>query len=81
MIRREWEAFAKAIFTGMNVSDVQYRETRKAFYAGAVVVFGVVKAVGEPDVSEDAGEAMLQSIQDDLESFHSELKNELRNRN
>jgi hypothetical protein len=53
---------------------VQRYETRMAFYAGAAALSAITDHIGQPEVSEDAGMAILSAIQTELRAFADELK-------
>lgn len=52
---------------------VQYEECRRAFYAGAAALFGLVTQVGEDAVSEEAGAAFLDQINQELQAYGREM--------
>jgi len=60
-IEHEWNGFAKMVFNGWTPSDVQVREMKKAFYAGAWALFTALQEIGEPHISESEGEAYLEA--------------------
>ena len=52
----------------------QRRQTRMAFYAGASALVSITDHIGQPEVSEEAGMAILSTIQAELRAFADELK-------
>ncbi len=51
-IEEQWENIGKRIIPP-TASEVQRREMRKAFYAGAIVMLRLVQDMGREDVSEN----------------------------
>lgn len=51
----------------------QYREMRKAFFAGASVVMAAAKATGNPDFSEEAGVWIMESMDKEVEEFMASI--------
>lgn len=56
-----------------NASDVQVKETEMAFYAGAAAILSIMFELGSDDVSDEAGEAILQSLHDEAVSYADSL--------
>jgi hypothetical protein len=72
-VQQEWESFAKAVFRGLDVSETQRHEMKKAFFAGATAMFALVQATGDPEVSEDKAVAHLDALQDEAVAFMRSL--------
>ncbi len=68
LIELTWTAYARLLVPAQKGS-VQYEESRKAFYAGAQTVMDACKKIGEPVVSEEAGEMVLMLIEQELAAF------------
>lgn len=67
-IQHAWESFAAAVLSP-DAGAVQRREMRRAFYAGAHATLTVMRGLGEPEVSEDAGVAVLESLSQESQAF------------
>lgn len=77
VIAFQWVTYASSVLPS-NVSEVQVRETRRAFYAGAFVIFRRIMLQLEPgQEATDADVALLDSIHAELERWGEE---ELRSR-
>lgn len=68
-IQSGWESYYKDLLKPMGVKpgSHQYKETRRAFYAGSQHFFGI--AMKAADLSEDAGEAILGTLDEELQGF------------
>jgi hypothetical protein len=81
-VAEHWERYSTMTFRGMGeVSDVQYRETRKAFFAGAFCMLLESKKIGDDSISEDAGILHLEGLSQELERFHRGEIQQYLNRN
>jgi hypothetical protein len=68
-----WASFAKATMPEL-ASNVQRREMRRAFYAGAYgMLMGAAFGPGEEDVSEEEGVAMFEAWRKELEAFQRDV--------
>lgn len=67
-----WEYFKGQVMPGEQDAEAM-RRARMVFYAGAAFVMDQNMAVGEPNVTEDAGAAHLESISRELNEFAAEL--------
>ena len=72
-IAANWRDYESVVLPP-DAGQVQRRETRIAFYAGASAVVSITDHIGQPEVSEDAGMAILSAIQSELRAFADELK-------
>jgi hypothetical protein len=70
-IKRQWEEFKKLI--PKDAPRVQFEETRRAFYAGAVVMFSILRSVGGDEVSEDQGIKLFESVEREIVAYGEEL--------
>lgn len=52
---------------------VQHEECRRAFYAGAMALFGLVTRVGADAVSEEAGAAFVEALNQELQAYGREM--------
>ena len=64
-----WDEFQSVVFADMKPSSCQYNEMRKAFYAGAIQMFGVVEAMGSSDVGEVEAVSYFENIEAELLRF------------
>lgn len=76
-VRERWEEYAEFIFanTGVEKTSTQYRETRRAFYAGFVscLMMGHDE-IGSEEVSEDEGVAIMESMLAECKQFYQDVK-------
>lgn len=72
IIEEQWMAFERAVLAP-TAPEVQRTEMRKAFYAGAAVLFKVLMDLGEPEISEDVGEATLERIGNEIQAYAKSL--------
>ena len=63
-----WDNYAMKLVPALP-GTTQYEETKKAFYAGALIVMEAVNAAGEETVEEDAAVFLLASIETELNEF------------
>ena len=69
LIEQGWRSYAEHVLP-KNASAVQKQETRRAFYAGAGLLFeALTNAVGPDDVSEDAGMDIMASVDTEIRQF------------
>lgn len=72
-IAEKWAQFeAKVMAPG--APELQRQEMRIAFYAGAMGLLDIETAIATPEISEDAGTAILQGIHAELQHFASCLR-------
>jgi hypothetical protein len=60
-IAEQWASY-RAHCVPPDAGPAQIEQTRLAFYAGALVVYGVVVAIGDDKVSEARAEAILEAV-------------------
>jgi hypothetical protein len=70
---REWETFAQAVMPP-NVSPLQVREMRRAFFGGVTSLMNVFQIVSRDDISEDAGTEMLEQVHEECRQFALGIK-------
>lgn len=69
LIANGWRSYAEHVLPA-NAPPVQIQETRRAFYAGAGLLFeALTNAVGPDDVSEDAGMEIMRGVDDEIRQF------------
>lgn len=68
-VNASWEGFARVVIPG--ASELQRTEMRKAFFAGAAMVFVLVQRISE--ASEDAAVANMKVIDAELREFGEAL--------
>lgn len=72
-IEQEWQKLCGYIFRGVRPSDVQYKETRQAFYAGAFAILQGNTRIGEPDVPVEVGVAWLDGRLSEAKAFFRQV--------
>lgn len=75
-IEKQWEIFAKLIFSDFNPSSVQYHETRKAFFCGYAAGFQVITHVSG-QYPEDQAMAYLDSLLNEVTAFEADIKRQV----
>lgn len=74
LIENGWRSYAEHVLPAGS-SPVQTQETRRAFYAGAGLLFeALANAVGPDDVSEDAGVEIMESVSTEIKAFLRDVK-------
>lgn len=67
VIEQEWGSYSVEILHEVKTDSVQYIESRRAFYAGAVAMFSLIGNIASYD--DEAGAKMLFSYQAELRAF------------
>jgi len=67
-IAEQWAAF-EVLVMPKDAPPVQRQEMRRAFYSGAEAMLRLQYAVGDMDVSENAGVMMLEGWHDECRRF------------
>jgi hypothetical protein len=67
-----WKEYEKLL--PPDASREQIIETRRAFYAGALVLFSELQRVGDSDASEEEGAKFLETIQIEFDTFEKMLR-------
>jgi hypothetical protein len=68
-IAAEWFSYRTCVIPS-NAPDIQVRECRMAFYAGAQAFFGIMMKYLDPDAEPtDADMVLLDRCKDELEAF------------
>lgn len=73
-INSEWESLVKAMFGDGPISQIQYDEMKKAFYAGAATVIKIMIGVSDDSVSEEAGAEIFEGLRQECIEFARGLK-------
>lgn len=68
IIEKEWNDFAKAVLP-KDVSSIQYKEMRRAFYAGAWVILQTCKRVADEEMPDEAAVAIIDSMEKECVGF------------
>lgn len=71
-----WSEFERRAINP-DAGPAQRRDMRNAFYAGAACLMQINMQIGEPDVAEEEGLAILSSLTDELLAFNAALQAEL----
>ena len=72
-LSKQWQSFCLACLR--DVGEVQYRETRRAFYAGAGAMFTEMMTMLDPgEEPTEADIANVESLRRELVSFDDEVK-------
>jgi len=53
--------------------EVQRKETKRAFYAGAMAFMVITMRIGEKEISEEAGCAMMMGLEEELKLFAKQV--------
>lgn len=73
-VEREWLTYRSGVLPP-DASSVQVRETRRAFYGGAIMILAALMgAVGTDDVSEMDGVVIMAEIHDEMTAFLEDVK-------
>lgn len=74
-LAEQWADFAEQVLDGPNIGDVQRREMRRAFYAGAESLLRAVMLGLEPGVEPtDEDIRRMEEIDADLKAFAEDVK-------
>ena len=69
-----WSGFMEAVgLTGKDVPEIQKKEMKRAFFAGAWATLLLAMTVGENTVSEDEGVRNLESWRQELQQFQQDV--------
>jgi hypothetical protein len=71
-IEKEWLDFEKRVMP-KNAPAVQRQEMRRAFYAGVSSTLNIAFALGDDDVGEDEGAAVLESMRQECIEFVAQV--------
>lgn len=73
-VEKMWQDFALKVISPQ-APDIQLREMRTAFYAGATSIFLAVNELGNPEFSEDAAADTLTEYATELTRFAANIRN------
>lgn len=71
-VYQQWQSYERQIVP-KGADAVQREECRRAFYAGAAAMFGLVMAATEP-TNEDECEARLTALDTELGAFTKDMR-------
>lgn len=71
-IQEQWDMFS-ALVIPKNAPPIQQQEMRRAFYAGAEAMTRIQFAVGDKNMSEEAGVQILEGCNDELRRFSKQV--------
>jgi hypothetical protein len=63
-----WKYYVARVLP-MGAHPSQLLETRRAFYSGAATVLGIAIRIGEPDIGEERGVEILESLRAEMGRF------------
>jgi hypothetical protein len=72
-IAQEWRELRELIHDGTE-SELQVKETRRAFYAGVAMMMSVSVRMREKDLCKTDVAAVFKSIIDELDRFNKDLQ-------
>jgi len=74
LIAAQWADFERIVFAGADIPDIQWREMRRAFYAGAVALFGTLTGgMSEGSEAEPEDLALMDDISSELYEWRERL--------
>jgi len=76
-LKMEWETYRHLVMPPQAGPD-QFLETRRAFYAGAKAMFGLISEISDPKTGPEATQSELERIHglaDELEEFNQRIRN------
>lgn len=68
-IENKWEIFKNEAI-GPDAPPIQYKEMKRAFYAGAITMFNQMVSPTVTCVNDEQSEAVLTSLQDECIDFY-----------
>lgn len=71
-ITSQWELF-NALVIPKDAPDLQRREMRRAFFCGAESILRMQIELGKPEVSENAGIAIMEGWHDECHRFAAQV--------
>lgn len=72
-IEEQWQGFSEMVFRKTPAGEVQRKEMKKAFFAGAWALFCALEEIGEPHVSEAEAEAFLEARRAECLAFKKQM--------
>lgn len=75
LMAEQWDQFARAIFANGSFSEIQRREMRRAFYAGAEsILFRVIEAFAPETEPTAADMQIMDDLHQELQDFAAAVK-------
>jgi hypothetical protein len=71
-IQSKWELFERLVIP-KDAPEIQRKEMRRAFYAGAEAILQLQFVIGEESISEDAAMAMLTGLHSECAQFGQQI--------
>ena len=68
-VTEAWEGFAAKVIPSLEPTHRQYIDMQSTFYAGALSILELCKALGDESVDEEKAGDLLSSIHDELQDF------------
>lgn len=73
-IEKEWQGFSAMVFAKMpHVSEVQRKEMKKAFFAGAWTMFVMFEQTGTDEYTEAQALTQIGCLRDECEEFQKAI--------
>lgn len=72
LIEQEWQSMRERVIHP-DAEELQVKEMRMSFYAGAYAMLNIAKALGEPDIPEDQAVQVLKACSAEMEEFCDSL--------
>lgn len=74
ILAREWTSFARMILDPVNAGALQRQEMRRAWYAGAVMMFDLMSNLAGPsDEPDEVGAARVEQVHQELRQYAEAL--------
>ncbi len=72
-IEKGWESYRRTVVP-KDASEVQLKETRQAFFAGAAILFQtIMMSMDSGEEPTDADMRRMQALQDELDEFGAQI--------
>lgn len=76
-IEKSWESYRKLVIPA-NAPDIQVKESRQAFFAGASIIFeGMIKMMDGGDEPTPADMQRMANIQAEIDAFGQSLDRQI----
>ena len=72
-IKKSWDSYAELL--PAEACQIQIDETRRAFYAGALIMMGILKTPSE-NTSDEEIHKIITAADEELKAFTKELREE-----
>jgi hypothetical protein len=72
-IAAQWSEYESQVLPPC-AGETQRRETRIAFYCGALALYQITDVIGQAETSEEAGMVILDVIHGEMVAFTAELR-------